>query len=293
MTSHGATAVAGVDGTAARPRPVRELLFVAALFLAYKVGRLAVAGNLTAAYGNAAHIWTLERSLRLPSEASLQQLVLNQGWLVRGANVYYAVVHFPATGALLVWTYLRRPAYYRWARTSLAALTAAAFIVQVLVPLAPPRLLASAGMVDTARVVGPSVYGNATANTLANQYAAMPSLHVGWAAGVAVVLIVVTRSRWRWLWLLHPIVTLGVVLVTANHYWLDAIVALSLLGVIHLVLATPVRPAAEQSHPAEPAAVPAPAVPAQPRSHPAQWGRSSSGAGKGSVYSVTGTSMAP
>jgi hypothetical protein len=264
VTSDEATRGAGVDGTATRPRPIRELLFVAALFLAYKVGRLAVAGDLTAAYANAAHIWTLERLLRLPSEAALQQLVIGQSWLVRTANIYYAVVHFPATGALLLWTYLRRPAYYRWARTSLAALTASAFIVQVLVPLAPPRLLASAGMVDTAHLLGPSVYGNATANTLANQYAAMPSLHVGWAAGLAVVLIAATRSRWRWLWLLHPIVTLGVVLVTANHYWLDAIVALALLGLIHLVLATPARPAVDESRPPRPASSRLP-LPAQRR----------------------------
>ncbi len=215
---------------------MRELLLVGALFLAYKLGRLVVAGDLVSAYHNAAQVWSLERSLGLPSEAVVQHAVLGHSWLVRLANLYYAGVHFPATAALLVWTYLRRPALYSWARTTLAALTAAAFVVQVLMPLAPPRLLASAGMVDTARTIGPSVYGNPTADALSNQFAAMPSLHVGWAATVALVLIVGTRSRWRWLWLLHPIVTLAVVVVTANHYWLDAAVALLLLGTVLLAL---------------------------------------------------------
>jgi hypothetical protein len=223
-----------VDHRAARPKPVRELLLVAVLFLMYKLGRQALAGDVPAAYANAADIWHLERAWGLPSEAALQQTILGHGWLVRAANLYYAGVHFPATAALLLWTYRRRPDLYRWARTTLAALTATAFVVHVLIPLAPPRLLATAGMVDTGNVVGPSVY-TATTDSIANQYAAMPSLHVGWAAVVAIVLVRATRSRWRWLWLLHPLATLAVVVVTANHYWLDAAVALLLLGAILLV----------------------------------------------------------
>ncbi|GAA4724028.1 phosphatase PAP2 family protein [Phytohabitans rumicis] len=225
-----------------RPRPLRELLLVAGLFLAYKLGRLAVAGDVSTAYTNAAHVWDLERAIGLPSEAALQHAILGVDWLVRAANLYYAGVHFPATAALLLWTYLRRPALYRWARTTLAALTATGFAVQMLLPLAPPRLLAAAGMVDTGHAVGPSVYGNPTSDVLANQFAAMPSLHVGWAAVVSIVLIRATHGPWRWLWLFHPVITLAVVVVTANHYWLDAAVALALLGAIALVMARLPRP---------------------------------------------------
>jgi hypothetical protein len=103
----------GDDEHAARPHPVRELLLVTALFLAYKLGRLAVAGDLPAAYANAADLWALERAWGLPSEAAIQGAILDHGWLVRVANLYYVGVHFPATAALLLWTYLRRPAYYR------------------------------------------------------------------------------------------------------------------------------------------------------------------------------------
>lgn len=218
-----------------RPHPVRELLLVAALFLAYKLGRLAVAGDVSAAYTNAEHLWHLERVLRLPSEAGLQQAVLGHDRLVRAANLYYAGVHFPATAALLLWTYLHRPHLYRWTRNTLALLTAAGFAVHALLPLAPPRLLAATGMIDTGHTIGPTVYGNPSSDLLANQYAAMPSLHVGWATVVAIVLIRATRGPWRWAWLLHPIATLAVVVVTANHYWLDAAVALALLGATQLV----------------------------------------------------------
>jgi len=211
-----------------RPNAVRELLLVGSLFLAYKLGRVLISGHVGEAFAAAGRVWSLERWLHLPSEAALQQLVLGDAWLVRSANAYYAWVHFPATAAVLLWAYLRRPDLYRWARTRLAVLTAAGFAVHVMLPLAPPRL-AVAGMVDTGHAVGPSVYGPSTA-AFTNQFAAMPSLHVGWAALVAVVLVLGLRSRLRWLWLLYPALTLLVVVVTANHYWLDAVVAVALLA---------------------------------------------------------------
>jgi hypothetical protein len=224
-----------------RPHAVRELLLIGSLFLAYKFGRVLIAGHVDEAYASAAHVWSLERWLRLPSEAALQGLVLGEEWLVRSANSYYAWVHFPATAAVLLWTYLRRPDLYRWARTRLAVLTVAAFAVHVLLPLAPPRL-AITGMVDTGRAVGPDVYGPSTA-AFANQFAAMPSLHVGWAALVAVIMIHGLRSRLRWLWLLYPLLTLLVVVVTANHYWLDAVVVLLLLAADLAMLGRVLAPA--------------------------------------------------
>jgi hypothetical protein len=83
------------------------------------------------------------------------------------------------------------------------------------------------------------VYGPAETDHLSNQFAAMPSLHFGWALMVAIGLIAATRSRWRWLWLLHPLVTLLVIVGTANHYWLDAIVAAALLGIALAVIRDP------------------------------------------------------
>jgi hypothetical protein len=93
-------------------------------------------------------------------------------------------------------------------------------------------MLAGTGLIDTGQVFGPTVYGSQPASdSIENQFAAMPSLHFGWALMVAIGLIAATRSRWRWLWLLHPLVTLLVVIGTANHYWLDTIVAGALLAV--------------------------------------------------------------
>ncbi|GHF22743.1 inositol phosphorylceramide synthase [Streptomyces werraensis] len=241
-----------------RPPLVRELLLVAGLFLVYKLGRQLAAGHTAEAYRNSREVWDLERALHLPGEGAVQSSLLHGDTLVQLANTYYAAVHFPATAAFLVWLYLRRPGHYIWARRALAAVTAAALVLHLTYPLAPPRLLPVTGLVDTARLYGPSVYGPPGADQLSNQFAAMPSLHFGWALMVALGLIAVTRSVWRWLWLLHPLVTLLVIVGTANHFWLDAIAAAALLG---LALAAARRP----RHVPAPTAVPRPRRPARRR----------------------------
>jgi hypothetical protein len=225
--------------SAGRIRALRELILIAAMWGAYSLGRLVADGHVSAAFANARRVWDFERILYLPSEAAFQQVLLHSEALVRSANVYYAAVHFPATAAFLLWLYLRRPAHYLWARRALAGVTAAALVVHLIFPLAPPRMLATAGMIDTGHAYGPSVYGSPASDALANQYAAMPSLHVGWSVLVAVGLITATRTRWRWLWLAHPAITLAVVVGTANHYWLDGIVAGAIVTAVLFLLPRP------------------------------------------------------
>ncbi|MEV4949614.1 phosphatase PAP2 family protein [Streptomyces sp. NPDC053755] len=242
-------------GTAARetPRPplVRELLLVTALFVFYKCGRLFANGHERRAFHNADRVWDAERAVHLPGEDSVQALLLHGDTLVRVANTYYAAVHFPATVAFLAWLYWRRPAHYLWSRRVLALLTAAALALHLLMPLAPPRMLSAAGLVDTARVYGPSVYAaTPQTDTMANQFAAMPSLHFGWALMVAIGLIGAGRGRLRWLWLLHPLLTLLVIVGTANHYWFDALAAAALLA---LALAAVRAPGSRRATPAPPA----------------------------------------
>ncbi|MEV0273674.1 phosphatase PAP2 family protein [Hamadaea sp. NPDC050747] len=245
-----------------RPHPIRELILVTVLFLAYKAGRLIASGHVDEAYANAGRIWNAERWLRLPSEVSIQAAMLHSPAFVQAVNTYYAWVHFPATAAFLLWTYLRRPAYYLWIRRVLTGLTAAALAVHVLFPLAPPRLVGAFGMIDTAARYGPSVYSEPDTDTLANQYAAMPSLHIGWAVVIALGLIVMTRSRWRWLWLAHPVITTFVVVGTANHYWLDGIVVCAFLALMLLIIRRPgTAPASPPAAPLVAAAIAAPAAP--------------------------------
>ncbi|MFJ7175504.1 phosphatase PAP2 family protein [Streptomyces massasporeus] len=247
MNARTEPAPAGSDAIA-RPPLVRELLLVAGLFLVYKFGRQPATGRTGEAFHNAHRVWDFERAVQLPGEGVAQSLLLRGDGLVHVANTYYAAVHFPATVAFLVWLYLRRPVHYVWARRVLAAVTAAALVLHLLFPLAPPRMLAATGLIDTASVYGPSVYGNPATDSLSNQFAAMPSLHFGWALMVAVGLIVATRSRWRWLWPVHPLLTLLVIVGTANHYWLDALVAAALIGLALTFVHLPRRSASTAEH---------------------------------------------
>lgn len=207
-----------------------EVGIVAGLWITYNLGRLIASHHTSSAFDNSDLVWRLERVLPLPSEEWVQSVFLS-AWPhgVELANVYYISVHFPATLAFLLYTFFRRPAAYLWARRSFVMVTAAALIGHLTFPLAPPRMRPDLGFVDTGQLFGITPYSEVTTDSVANQFAAMPSLHVGWAVLVAIVLISIGRTRWRWLWAIHPIITILVVTVTANHYWFDGIVAIGLL----------------------------------------------------------------
>jgi hypothetical protein len=175
-------------------------------------------------------LWHAERAAYLPSETSVQRLFLPHPLLVQACNLYYDILHFPVLGACLVWLYIWHRNSYPAVRTTVALFTGISLAIQ-LVPVAPPRLLPGTGLVDTAVQYGQSVY-SWNGGFDADQYSAMPSVHVGWALIVAVAVITASRSRWRWLAAGYPLLTLLSVTVTANHFWLDGIVAALLVALV-------------------------------------------------------------
>jgi PAP2 superfamily len=175
-------------------------------------------------------LWHAERVLRLPSETSVQRLFLPHPLLVQAFNLYYDILHFPVLGACLIWLYARHRARYPGIRTTVVLFTMISLLIQF-IPVAPPRMLPATGMVDTAVRYGQSVY-SWKGGFDADQFSAMPSVHVGWALIVAIAVITVSRSRWRWLAAGYPLLTMLAVVVTANHFWLDGIVAGLLVVVV-------------------------------------------------------------
>ena len=187
------------------------------------------------ALGRGRWIWHLERVLHLPSETTLQQAFLPHPLIIQFFNLYYLSMHFAVLIITLIWLFAWHRAAYRRLRTTLVLFTGACLVIQF-VPVAPPRMLAGTGLVDTAILYHQSVYGS-VAGFEADQLSAMPSVHVGWAILIAIAVIGTARTRWRWLILLYPALTTLVVVVTANHYWADGIVAAALLGLVLLVQA--------------------------------------------------------
>ena len=193
------------------------------------VGTLST-GDTTHAVDRGRAIARSELAIGLPSEASAQHLVLHSHLAIEFANWYYIVGHAPVMGVFLVWLYVRhRPEFARW-RTVLAVGSIVGELIQSF-PVAPPRLTLST-IVDTLQLYGPQVYSDDATGGFAPQLAAMPSLHCVWAITTGAAVFCVVKSRWRWMGPAHAAVTVLVVVVTGNHYWLDALAAalLVLLG---------------------------------------------------------------
>jgi hypothetical protein len=184
-------------------------------------------------------LWHAERVLRLPSEAAMQRAILPHPLIVQAADLYYDILHFPVLIGCLIWLYFWHREHYRTIRTVLVLVTGTSLLIQLYLPVAPPRLIGGTGLVDTAMKYHQSVYGSLGLDSA--QMSAMPSVHVAWAVIVAVAVITASRSRWRWIAAGYPVLTTLVVIVTANHYWFDCFVAATLVALAAAIRAAVAR----------------------------------------------------
>ncbi len=195
-----------------------ELLIVGCLLRAYDVVREHADLRQGPAIAHGRALLSAERRVGLDLEAGASRWTAAHHLLELASSSYYQYAHVTVTMTLLLWTWLHRPSLYRWARTSLVLVNLAGLTVFFLLPVAPPRLLPGAGVVDGAVTVGRAAV---IAHVHADQYGAMPSLHVAWAVWVAVVGWQVLPARWRSPVALYPVLTAAVVVMTGNHYLLD------------------------------------------------------------------------
>jgi hypothetical protein len=206
-----------------------ETGFVCALFAMWQLANRLTRGHTTGGLDRGRAIWHAERVLHLPSERSVQNLILGHPTIVRAANYYYDTAHLTLMLVFLIWLWLRHRDRYPFFRNMIVAFTGMSLLVQM-IAVAPPRLIGGTGLVDTAALYGQSVYA-VIGSGIADQYAAMPSIHVGWAFLISIAVVSASTSRWRWIAALYGPLTFFVVVATANHYWLDGIAACALLAV--------------------------------------------------------------
>ena len=214
-----------------------EIVLLALLYTAYEIARGMVDQDLPTALANGHSLLNWERGVHLDPERWLNALVHHSTALAVGFSYYYALLHYLVTPVVLVWMYRSHVDYYRRARTWLIASTLLGLVGFTMLPTAPPRLL-RVGFHDTLADVqrwgwwggeasAPKGFGGLT-----DQFAAMPSLHVGWALWCGVLVVRFARHRAiRALGVLYPVLTAVVVMSTANHYLVDV-----LAGVVVMVL---------------------------------------------------------
>ncbi|MFC9284884.1 phosphatase PAP2 family protein [Streptomyces collinus] len=208
-----------------RPRLWFEILLIAVSYWTYSLIRNAVPEQRAEALRNADWVWNLEHRLGVAVEQSVNHTVNAVNWLIIGMNYYYATLHFVVTLGVLVWLYRWHPGRYAAARLVLFATTGVALVGYYLFPLAPPRLMNGGRFVDTVMVH--HTWGSMASGDLkhmSNQYAAMPSMHIGWSLWCGLTVCALASVPWvRLLGLLYPVATLVVIVATANHFWLDAV----------------------------------------------------------------------
>lgn len=215
-----------------------ELPLILLVYGCYSAGRLLARGDVSTAVDHGLAILRIEKFLRINAEHPLNRLFTREAWLGVPADFWYASLHYLVTPVILIWVFRFRAAHYRAARTWLMTSTFIGLIGFTLLPTCPPRLLSPEhGFVDT--MAQYSSYGwwggQASAprglGSMTNQYAAMPSLHVGWSLWCGVML-------WRYggtrltkvLGVAYPLLTTIVVMGTANHYLLDAVAGAVVMG---------------------------------------------------------------
>ncbi len=178
----------------------------------------------TAACNRALDIWHFQRAIGTGFELGVNKAVAGIEWLAVASNYWYALAHFIVTIGVLVWVYRRHPLQYRGLRTALYSTNMFALLGYTFYELAPPRMLTQVGFIDTVvQFETWGSWGSGGVAAVSNQFAAMPSMHVAWSIWSAYALISLSPHRWvRVLGAIYPVITMFVIVATANHFWLDA-----------------------------------------------------------------------
>jgi hypothetical protein len=219
----------GGDRPLRRLRWWREILYIAGFYAVYSVirdlrGERPV--SVHQAFTNATRVIRVERWLGLFQERRIQAWFLGWHWFLRFWGAFYGSAHFVVTIAVLIWLFFRERDRYPLWRNTLAFTTALALIGFAFFPLMPPRLLpGSYHIVDTLKTIGGLwSFDSGPVSAVSNQYAAMPSLHVAWSLWCVFVVAPAVRNRWlRAAVFLYPLATVFCIVVTGNHFLLDAV----------------------------------------------------------------------
>ena len=201
---------------------IRQLALFGGAYYLYRIVRGIVDGQAVLAFENARNLVDAERALGLFFEPGLQAWAEGQEWVLTFANWMYVNSHFVITTTFLIWLYIARNYAFYFVRNMFLVAMGLALVGYVAYPTAPPRFMPEWGFSDSvAQFVGEKA--DQSANVLYDPFAAVPSMHVAFALMIAIPAVILVKHRaLKVLWAIYPLVVTFVVMVTANHFWLDA-----------------------------------------------------------------------
>jgi len=212
-----------------------EIILVGIAFLLYFVVRGSVVDRTGEAVHRAVRIIDFEQKWGFFWELELQTLIMGSRALIQLFNAIYFWLDFPLIVVVGLWLYFWHRHQYTITRDAILSSGAIALVIYHLFPVAPPRLLPGFGFVDTLEVFNNLSYQAQQNQPFVNPYAAVPSLHVGWALLLTIGIIGATRAKPIWfLAALLPMAQAAAIVFTANHFIFDAIigVVVSLMGLV-------------------------------------------------------------
>jgi hypothetical protein len=201
-----------------------EILLFAAALVVYQLSRAIVVGDPGKPFQNAWDVIGIEKASGLFFEPRLQAWMLDNLSITAFLNHFYVWAHLPVTAAFFVWLYRRRAFAYPFVRNAFFVANGIALAVFVVFPVAPPRLMTTEGFIDTLSIIsGIDLHGGELSGWF-NPYAAVPSMHFGYALMIGMVAAVLLRNPlMRALVLTYPLLVFVTIVGTGNHYVLDAL----------------------------------------------------------------------
>lgn len=192
--------------------------------LLYETVRGIAESNEAVPFQNARTLISTEKTLHLFFEQSVQSWAMDHRWLIDFANFTYVNSHFVITTSVLVWLYLRHNDRFYFVRNMFVVAMGLALVGYVLLPTAPPRFFPELGFIDTLAYYVDVKHDSGLVTLFVNPYAAVPSMHVAFSMLIAgPVMLLVKRKAFKALWALYPLVVIFVVVVTGNHWVMDAL----------------------------------------------------------------------
>ena len=188
--------------------------------LSYEAVRGVADGARSQAFINGQNVIDFEKGTHTFFEPGFQKLFLDHRWVIDFANFMYMNSHFVVTTVFLVWLYLFRNSSFYFVRNMFMVAMGLAVVGYALLPTAPPRMFDE--FTDTITDFAQVNHDSALVKLFINPYAAIPSMHVAFSTMIGVTGVLISRHTiTKALWAVYPFLVFWVVVVTANHFWVD------------------------------------------------------------------------